>query len=148
MDKLQLKTGMLIKFRRGDIFMVINNMLVAKDKHNPIDDYNLDMIHRRYNNLDIVAVSHVLEDCLLRPQNWTEEVLKKNLLWTEESRIDWSCNPLVRGIYSGNLVRVTAENSESRFSGVVLECKNLDGANYHEIGEFHDFSKSRFKQEK
>ncbi|MEN8122942.1 MAG: hypothetical protein ABFS35_21560 [Bacteroidota bacterium] len=148
MNKTKLKTGMLVKFRRGDIFMVINNMLVAEDKHNPINDYNLDMTHRSHKEIDIVAVSHVLEDCFLIPQNWTEEVLKQNLLWTEKENIDWSCNPLVRGIYSGNLVRVTANDGEDAFSGVVLECKNLDGANYHEIGGFDDFRKSRFKQEK
>jgi hypothetical protein len=84
--EFNLKSGMLVETRNGEIFCLINETLVNSDGFMTLDDYNYDLrtvptassIPPDY---DIMKVSEVLEDSDLIPKYWTKQVLLDNLLW-------------------------------------------------------------------
>ena len=74
----KLRTGMLVQLRNGEIRMVINNAMVDK----------LTWVASKYKGLyqdewDVIGVSEVLNEINLTPIKWTEEKLRKHLLWEE-----------------------------------------------------------------
>ena len=85
MKKQDLKTGMLVQVRNGDVYMVINDILVRDGAWQPLGflDNDLKCIDNQ-DEFDIVKVSKVLDGYLLMPTNWNEERLNNNLLWERE----------------------------------------------------------------
>jgi len=82
--KQGLKTGMLVQFRNGDVFMVINDILVSDGDWVSLGCFNEDLNSNSFNYFDIMKVSKVLNGYLLMPKNWNKERLNKNLLWERE----------------------------------------------------------------
>lgn len=81
--KQDLKTGMLVQYRNGEVRMVINKYLVGENGFCTISGFNNDLTD---NNpiFNIMYVSNVLEDYELKPEHWTKETLMNNLLWSRE----------------------------------------------------------------
>lgn len=64
--KADLKDGMIIEHRDGDLFIVLGDRIVAKNGYWTLDDYNDDLTDRNHKGADIVNVyktkSGVLND--------------------------------------------------------------------------------------
>lgn len=90
--KSDLKTGMLVQYRDGGVRMVVNDVLLKYDLFMRVSNYKEDLLCKDDESFDIMKVSKVLSNQNLIPQNWTEKVLNKNLLWQrferEEIEID------------------------------------------------------------
>lgn len=82
MKKEDLKTGMLVELRNGNVYMIINDFIVRGCGFNSIVSYNdyLTIISND-KEWDIVKVSNISEGYLLEPKYWTAETLNDNLLW-------------------------------------------------------------------
>jgi hypothetical protein len=85
MKKSDLKTGMLVQYRRGEIRMFINDAFVGYNMYLPKYEFSDNLIHRR-EEFDIVNVSKVLSGRYLMPENWTVETLNNNLLWSRDEK--------------------------------------------------------------
>ncbi len=86
MKKQDLKTGMLVQFRNGKVFMVINDILVRDGKWISLCSFDKDLNCNSvyHDEFDIMKASKVLNGYLLMPTNWNEERLNNNLLWERE----------------------------------------------------------------
>lgn len=84
MTKKDLKTGMIVQLRDGSIFLIINDVIVQVCGYDFLDNYKDDLSNVAESKFDIVKVSNVLDDYLLKPENWTEETLNDNLLWKRD----------------------------------------------------------------
>ncbi len=87
MKKSDLKTGMLVELRDNDgenIHLVINSRLVGVSSYDNVQDYNNNLTHPAFNDLDIIKVSKVLEGSDLHCDKWTKETLENNLLWSRQ----------------------------------------------------------------
>jgi len=84
MKKQDLKTGMLVQFRNGNVFMVINDILVRDEGWTSLGYFDEDLNSNSCNDFDIMKVSTVFNGYLLMPKNWNKEILNKNLLWERE----------------------------------------------------------------
>lgn len=95
--KSDLKTGMVVRMRGGsyeaDLFgglcVVIADCLIQSNVHEPLETYNNDLIHRSFNQFDIVEVFEVISTVgrpLEKIQQWgLKSVWKRNEL-TEQLR--------------------------------------------------------------
>ena len=85
MKKQDLKTGMLVQFRNGEVYMLINDTLVRDVKFLSLNDINNDLSHISHDDeWDIMKVSKVLNCHSLIPKYWDERRLNNNLLWERE----------------------------------------------------------------
>ena len=87
MKKQDLKTGMLLQFRNGDVYMFINDTFVSNEGWTSLDNFEKDLNYVYNDELDIMKVSKVLEGYRLIPENWNEKTLNNNLLWEREETI-------------------------------------------------------------
>lgn len=81
MKKSDLKTGMLVEYRNGMVYMVINDALIGFSEHNSIGFHREDLSSKTTIEHDIIAVSHVLSDWRARAENWNSKTINANLLW-------------------------------------------------------------------
>lgn len=82
MNKSDLKTGMLVMHRDGEIQLLVNETFLTQgDWFNDLDNYNEILACPEMNSCDIVKVSKVLEKSSMAKQNWTESTIDNNLLW-------------------------------------------------------------------
>ncbi len=97
MIKADLKTGMLVQTRNGNIYIVINDIMTSKtDRWDYISYYNYALLNNKgYNDLDIIKVSKQLTGNLLMPENWTEEILNDNLLWERKEVPEYTMEELM-----------------------------------------------------
>ena len=82
--KQDLKTGMLVQFRDGDVYMFINDTFVSDEGWLSLDGFDKDLNYAYDDEYDIMKVSKVFEGYLLMPKNWNEKTLNNNLLWERE----------------------------------------------------------------
>ena len=75
---------MLVQFRNGDVFMVINDVLVRHGEWTSLGYFDEDLNSDSCNDFDIMKVSTVLNGYLLMPTNWNKGRLNNNLLWERE----------------------------------------------------------------
>ena len=87
MKKQDLKTGMLVQFRDGEVYMFINDILVRDGGWMSLDNFEKDLNYVYNDEFDIMKVSKVLVGYSLIPENWNEERLNNNLLWEREETI-------------------------------------------------------------
>ena len=80
MTKSDLKTGMLFQCRNSDIYLVINKYAVGRTEYFDLETQNEDLTDDNL-NFDIMIVSHILTGASLIPANWTESLIRENLLW-------------------------------------------------------------------
>ena len=85
MKKQDLKTGMLVQFRNGEVYMLINDALVRDGGWNSLYSFDNDLNDiYSFDKFDIVKVSKVLQHNYLMPRYWNEKTLNNNLLWERE----------------------------------------------------------------
>jgi len=87
MKKQGLKTGMLLQFRNGEVYMVINDTLVSSfGEWTSLGYFDEDLnCNSMYDDKrDIMKVSKVIYRSDLMPYYWNEETLNNNLLWERE----------------------------------------------------------------
>ena len=84
MKKQDLKTGMLVQVRNGNVYMLINDTFASNEGWMSLYSFDKDLNDREHNELDIMKVSIVLEDYFLMPKYWNEKTLNNNLLWERE----------------------------------------------------------------
>lgn len=86
MEKSDLKTGMLVQTRQGDVFMYINCSCVSQCSfYEPDLKSNLtDCDGKQY---DFMKISNILIEDDLSPDKWTEETLENNILWERKEKI-------------------------------------------------------------
>lgn len=83
MKKKDLKTGMLIKTRKGGFYLFVNNCLIGKTDWDAYNSFNNDMTNiNGCSGLDIISVSTILKEHLLKPCHWNAKTMKDHLLWT------------------------------------------------------------------
>lgn len=56
MKKSDLKSGMVVEYRKGDKRLVVNNDLISDDGHYTLTAYNDDLKDKTSSNLDIIKV--------------------------------------------------------------------------------------------
>lgn len=84
MKKKDLRTGMLVKFRDNNVFIIINNYLVKANDWFPLESWNDDLTivsGGKKDDFDIMACSKVLISGALESKNWVKEAIEENLLW-------------------------------------------------------------------
>ena len=90
MTKSDLKTGMLVQTRDGDIGLVIKKLdvIIFKSGYINISDYEEDLVLLSNHDVDILKVSDPLFDGDLTVDSWDEGTINSNLLWErkEESK--------------------------------------------------------------
>lgn len=90
MTKSDLKTGMLVQTRDGDIGLVIKKLdvIIFKNTYMNISDYKEDLFVTSRDKADILKVSDQLFGDELVVEYWDEETINSNLLWErkEESK--------------------------------------------------------------
>ena len=90
MTKSDLKTGMLVQTRDGDIGLVIKKLdvIIFKSDYMNISDYRDDLFAINGFEGDILKVSEQLFNGDLRVEDWDEGTINSNLLWErkEESK--------------------------------------------------------------
>lgn len=104
MKKSDLKTGMLVELRNGDICMLIGDTFVDNGQYLPLSDISEDL-EEIYSETgcDIIKVSNVLCDNYCIPKYWTSKMLNKNLLW--ERKVEKPC-AIIDGVeYSESTLR-------------------------------------------
>ncbi len=85
MKKQDLKSGMLVQFRDGNVFMLINDALVSDGGWMSLGNIDKDLNYICHDDeWDIMKVSKVLNGHYLIPTHWNEKTLNKNLLWERE----------------------------------------------------------------
>lgn len=84
--KADLKTGMLVQNDEGAVYLLINNTFVGVCVWDDLCNYDSVLKNSVASSLDIVKVSNILKDRFLKPNNWTEETLNKNLLWEKSKK--------------------------------------------------------------
>ena len=88
MKKEDLKTGMLVQYRNGNVAIVINDVLVRDERWICIDSFNEELIYDNGSGIDIVKVSKVLRESCLMPKYWTSRILNENLLWERKDDVN------------------------------------------------------------
>lgn len=91
-----LKTGMIVQFRNGGKYLVVNNCFIANTSHMFMYKYNEDMTCKNdcnYRDGDIMKVWEVEELCNLNSMllsNWTDEDRFGHMIWDRENedRVD------------------------------------------------------------
>ena len=134
----KLKSGMLVQFREGGVFMNIDGMLVMEGAHQGIDSYNSDLTHPTYKTMDIVKVSKVMTDNLMRPEEWNLGNLNGNLKW-KEGDFDFKKGDFIGYTEDGEtvefiiLVTDAGKKNDELFSGVVTKAitARKDGVGYY-----------------
>ena len=84
MRKEDLKTGMLVQLRNGEVKAIIGDYYYAYKSYNNLSWFRDDLTNKDINDYDIIRVSSVITGYDLKPENWTEETLNNNLLWERE----------------------------------------------------------------
>lgn len=79
--KDDLKTGMLVECRNGDISLIINDTIVGTDDFKSTLYLNHDLTHQDFDGLDIIKVSNVKLGNKLMPRCWTLENINNDLMW-------------------------------------------------------------------
>ena len=134
----KLKSGMLVQMREGVVFMNIKGTLVSRGQHQGIKNYNSDLTHPTYRSMDIVKVSEVLSENLLRPEEWTIENLDNFLQW-EENDFTFEKGDYIGYTEDGETVEfivLVTDASGSRdgvFSAVITETmiSRMSGVGYY-----------------
>jgi hypothetical protein len=85
MKKTDLKSGMLVEMRNGEIHIVFGEVLISNKKYGwttieSLDDCLL-MIAEHCEDFDIMRVSNIKTDYNLKPHLWTLENITNDLLW-------------------------------------------------------------------
>lgn len=88
-----LKTGMVVKNREGNYYMVINDCIVRERVYNPLNDFNDNLTEKLFKELDIVEVYKERKGAELRPTNWFENIENEEPIWKREEEIDWNKIP-------------------------------------------------------
>ena len=88
MTKSELKTGMLVQTRDGDIGLVIKKLdvIIFKTTYINISDYEEDLIVTNGDDADILKVSDQLFDENLIVESWDEGTINSNLLWERKEK--------------------------------------------------------------
>ena len=88
MTKSDLKTGMLVQTRDGDIGLVIKKLdvIIFKTTYINISDYEEDLIVTNGDDADILKVSNRLFDRDLIVEDWDEGTINSNLLWERKEK--------------------------------------------------------------
>ena len=81
MKKSDLKTGMLVQYRKGDVGIVINNFIIEDDTWLNLNCFNDDLTSISYKKHDILKVSDIQKSFDLIPHHWTNIKLNENILW-------------------------------------------------------------------
>lgn len=87
MEKEDLKTGMLVQFRNGNIYMVINDYFININGWMPTKKYKGNLTFNGNSEYDIIKVSDMLIQHDLKPEYWTEETINNNILWYRKKEI-------------------------------------------------------------
>ena len=81
MTKSDLKTGMLIECRNGDVYLIVGEFVISNNNQwFELWSHEEDLTYIDH-DFDIVRVSEVLEEKELAPKYWTKETITNNLLW-------------------------------------------------------------------
>ena len=83
MTKSDLKTGMLVQTRDGDIGLVIKKLdvIIFKSDYMNISDYEEDLLITPHSDADILKVSDQLFGDDLIVEYWDEGAINSSLLW-------------------------------------------------------------------
>jgi hypothetical protein len=87
MTKNDLKTGMLVQTRDGDVGLVLRelNTIIFKEAYLSFSDFEEDLTFElRSCDANIIRVTNVLEEEALTVDMWKESNVKSNLLWEKE----------------------------------------------------------------
>lgn len=87
-----LKTGMVVKNREGDYYIVINDCIVNEKTFDFLKNYNDNLTNIYSRNLDIVEVYKERKGAELKPKNWFNNI-EEEPIWKREE-VDWSNIPM------------------------------------------------------
>ena len=88
-----LKTGMVVKNREGNYYMVINDYIVREYVYNSLNNFNDNLTEKTLKKLDIVEVYKERKGAELRPKNWFLGIENEEPIWKREEEIDWNKIP-------------------------------------------------------
>lgn len=93
MELKNLKTGMVVKLRNGDYYMVIGNYLINNSGWDSFSEYNDDLTSKNNAKFSIVEVYEKRDRGDLIPRNWFKEIEEEEPIWKREGEIDWAKVP-------------------------------------------------------
>lgn len=93
MELKDLKTGMVVKNREGNYYMVINDCIVKEYMYNLFNNFNDNLTEKTYKKLDIVEVYKERKGRKLIPTNWFRGIEKEEPIWKREDKVDWNKVP-------------------------------------------------------
>lgn len=111
MKKSDLKDGMIVELRNGDMCIVMGNKLLDTSSYTYVDGYEDDLTEGCLENLDIVKV---YEDRNMRSLEDRYKKDRLKLIWEREKEVDW------RTVKFGTKVRVWDDEGE-KYESVFLE---------------------------
>lgn len=117
MKKSDLKDGMIVELRNGDICIVLGDKLLDTNDYAYIDGYDDDLTDEYQKDLDIVKVYKDKSLCGLESR-YERDNLK--LLWEREDKIDWT------KVEFGTKVRVWDKGESLAYEGLFLEYVSED----------------------
>lgn len=93
MELKDLKTGMVVKNREGNYYMVINDCIVREKEYDTLNKFNDDLTNKCFKKLDIVEVYNEREGYKLMFKNWFKNIKNEEPIWKREEEVDWSKVP-------------------------------------------------------
>lgn len=106
----ELKTGMVVEFRHGGKYLVVNDYFISYKNHMPMSKYNENMTCKSsYKDLDVVKVWEQKELCNMYSMlktDWLNEDRFGHLVWDRENGdyIDMTMEEICKAL--GKNVRV------------------------------------------
>lgn len=127
MQKSDLRSGMIVELRNGNMCVVIGNRLLDSNSYVDFNSYNDDLICCK-GKLDIMKIYE--NDCMCSLEDKADKE-KLKLIWQRKKEIDWS------GVPFGTRVRVW-DSGEKSYEGKFLGYDEEEG--YYPFNVFVDVS--------
>lgn len=133
MKKSDLKTGMIVETREGELHIVVNDRILGKNHWNKLSNYNENLKSNRFNVLDIIKVYNInkkiikLDDIFKNPE----------LIWERKEWIEVDFFRAMEELKKGNIA-ISNYNDEEEY-----EYKVIDGEiKFREYGSCEDFEET------
>ena len=93
MELKDLKNGMVVKDRKGDYFIVINEYLISHNRYDLLNNLNSDLTSEYGEKFDIVEIYKERKSYKLIPNFWFEGIKNEVPIWKREDEVDWTKIP-------------------------------------------------------